>query len=250
MEIYKPSEYWQKRLSGRPNLMGTGHRQFSLEYNIKMYGVAAARLYQALATANVALPGQHVLEVGAGFGYWVERFLAWGAAHVTGTDLTDVAVAHLRQTFPDQTFWQADISDAGGASQTTFDLVAAISVIFHIVDASRFNQAVSRMCQHVRPGGHLIIVDAFCPHHRPLAAHARLRDLDAYQPILDQHRFEVCDIYPMYHLMSRTYIPILGPAVLSRQPFLDWLVRQELKAGADPQRKRGVLNYLIARRKT
>lgn len=245
---YDPKTYWERHLRSRPALMATGHRQFSLAYNEAMYAIATERLQQALAAAGIDLTGKRVLDIGAGFGYFVQKYLDWGAERVTGVDLTEVSVQALRQQFPGHAFFQADISDPALSIPGPYDLVSAISMIFHIVDEARFRQALTNMARLVEPGGYLLIVDAFRPAWMPTARHAKLRDLSAYRPILEREGFTDLRLSPMYYLMGQTFVPVLGPFLLNRSWMIRWLAAHDRQRGAGPQPKPGWLNYLIARR--
>ncbi len=245
MSKYIPDEYWAEHFRKRPGLLGTGHRRFTLEYNIKMYEVATEQLQQALARSDVNLTNARVLDVGSGFGYYVNRYLAWGAQAVTGVDLTQQAVDHLKATFPGQEFHQADISEPGWEVGKTYDLVSAISMIFHIVEPARFRSALTNLCRHVVPGGHLLVVDSFQRQWLPTAPHARLRDLADYRPVLEAEGLELVGLYPMHFLMGRALIPVIGPALFN-QPLITRLLagleRQLLRSGLSP----AWLNFLIA----
>lgn len=247
MESYTPSTYWEQHLRRRKGLLGTGHRRFSLEYNIKMYAAAAANLQAALYRSETSVAGVDVLDVGSGFGYYVDKYLGWQANSVTGVDLTQVAVENLRAAFPGQTFHQADISEPGWRVGT-FGLVSAISMIFHIVDPERFRNALINLCRQVSTGGSLLIVDAFRPQWWPTATHARLRDLTAYAPTLESEGFKVQGLYPMHRWMGRAWVPGLGPALLERQPLLDLFAGWEGQLGRVEPPQLGWLNILIARR--
>jgi len=228
--------------------MATGHRQFSLAYNKAMYVIATERLQQALAVAEIDLTGKRVLDIGAGFGYFVQKYLDWGAKRVAGVDLTAVSVQALQQQFPGHEFFQADISDPALSITGPYDLVSAISMIFHIVEEARFQQALTNMARLVQPGGHLLIVDAFRSSWVLTARHAKLRDLSAYRPNLEREGFTDLRLSPMYYLMGQSFVPGLGPLVLNQPWVIRWLASLERQMGATPQLKPGWLNYLIARR--
>lgn len=248
MTNYTPTTYWEQHLRNRPGLLGTGHRRFSMDYNIKMYVAAAANLEAALKRSQTTLSGIDILDVGSGFGYYVDKYLTWGARSVTGVDLTQVAVEHLQREFPGQHFAQADISEPGWRVGGTFDLVSAISMIFHIVEPTRFQNALVNLCRQVSVSGRLLIVDAFRPEFWPTAAHARLRTLDAYTPTLKQEGFSIVGIYPMHRWLGRAFVPGLGPAILSWGPILNLLSRWEGLLGQAPEPRPGWLNILIAQR--
>jgi len=248
MTGFDPKAYWENHLRNRPGLMATGHRQFSMAYNEAMYQIATERLQSALTQARIELTGRRILDVGAGFGYFIQKYLSWGAARITGVDLAEISIQELQHTFPQQEFFQADISEENLPIPGNYDLVSAISMIFHIVDDLRFEQALKNMCQRVKPGGHLIIVDAFHRVWLPTARHARLRHLGAYQPILRERGLEIRVIYPMYYLMGQTFVPRIGPLLLNQPGMLRVVMAQERRWGSQSQPKLGWLNFLIAQR--
>ncbi len=248
MTNYTPTKYWEQHLRNRQGLLGTGHRRFSLDYNIKMYVAATANLEAALRRSQTTIAGADVLDVGSGFGYYVDKYLTWGARSITGVDLTQVAVEHLQREFPGQNFAQADISEPGWRVGGTFDLVSAISMIFHIVEPTRFQNALENLCRQVNASGRLLIVDAFRPQFWPTAAHARLRTLDAYMPTLKHEGFSIVGLYPMHRWLGRAFVPGLGPAVLGWGPILDLMSRWEGALGQATEPQPGWLNILIAQR--
>jgi len=240
--------YWETRLGQNPNLCGTGHRQFSLAYNEAMYQVATKNLEAVLARNKLDLTGKQILDIGPGSGYFVQKYLEWGAAHVTGVDIADMSVQLLQQAFPQHAFVQGDISHKTFAMPVQYDLVTAISVIFHIVEDVKFKQALTNMCNAVRPGGHLLLVDAF---HQPAfltAQHVRLRSLNHYIPSLEAHQIEICVLHPMYYLMGKTFIPFIGPKLLSHPAVLRLLLKLEHWLSTRIPPPPGWLQYLIARR--
>lgn len=196
-KVFTPQSYWETRLKNRPNLRGTGHRQFSVEYNEAMYRVATERLRVALDSAQIDLIGKRVLDVGPGLGYFVQRYIDWGVGHVTGIDITQISVQTLSRAFPQHMFVQGDISSETLPLVGEYDLVSAIGVVYHILDDRKFKKAIENRCMRVRRGGHLILVDSFRESLLPTARHARLRSLKYYTPILHQYAFRVLDIRPM-----------------------------------------------------
>jgi len=240
--------YWEARLRSRPDLRGTGHRQFSVDYNAAMYKVATDRLRETLDGVRVSLDGARVLDVGAGLGYFVGQYLEWGAAHVTGIDITEISVRHLRQLFPQLEFIQADIASENLVLPPDYDLVSAISVLFHILDNRKFERALGNICASVRPGGHLLVVDAFWKPLLPTAKHTRLRSLKHYLPTLGRHAFRVLAVRPMYYFMGRSVVPFIGPRLLSWRPVLEIWLKLEYSLGPRLRSNWGGPKFLIAQR--
>jgi SAM-dependent methyltransferase len=243
---YTPKSYFERRLSIWKDLRGTGHRRFSLAYNQAMYQAAADRLQQVLQHAGIDLAGRRVLDLGAGLGYFVQKYLDWGAGAVTAVDITQVSVDHLHQVFPDQEVVLADIADPQLALPQHYDLVAAISMIFHITDDVQFRQALHNMCACVRPGGALLIVDAFTKPILPNTRYVRLRPLSAYQAILAKRGLRQVSLTPMYYVLGRSWIPILVPALLRWQPALRLWVHLDRWLETHSRSNLDGLKYLLA----
>ncbi len=240
--------YWEERLREMHDIRGTGHRQFSVAYNEAMYRVATARLQSALADAGVDLAGKRVLDIGSGFGYFVRQYLNWGASHVTGVDITRVSVEELRRAFPQHEFIEADISAPSVSIPAEYDVVCAINVIFHIVDDDKFKRALENMCVRVKPGGHLILVDSFRDPLMFSTRHVHLRNLHYYETVLRDFVFQVRLIRPMYYLMGQSFVPVIGPRLLSWPPMLNFLEKLEDRLGHIYQRDWYFLKILIAER--
>ena len=237
--------YWEMRLQMRPDVGGTGHRAFSMKYNEYMYLVATENMQRGLKRAGVEVKGKRVLDAGAGLGYFVRRFIEWGAAEVTGLDLTDFSVQNLSQMFPEQKFVRADLSEPNLPLPGNYDLVTAISMLFHIVEDDKFERAVTNLCQQTKPGGHLLLVDTF---YKPIvvsAGHANPRPLEKYIPILERNGCRVKVIQTMYHFYGQTLVPVIGPAIMNLPPVMELMLKGERWMAEHRPDQRGFLQYLI-----
>lgn len=215
-----PHAYWEERLSTLPNLRGTGARRFSAAYNLAMYEIAADRLKRILDSHSIDLAQKSILDVGPGFGYFIDRYIQWGASHVTGVDFTRSSVNFLSRTFPQSDFIQSDIADDNLILSSNYDVIFAISVIFHIVSEAEFSKALNNLCSALKPAGYLVLVDTFANQLFPLAKHTKFRTWASYEEILKAHNIKLISIHPMYYVMSRSIIPLLGPVILSWAPLI------------------------------
>lgn len=243
-----PKSYWEDRLSAHGDCRGTGHRRFSIDYNIAMYALAANRLERILDTHDIDLRGKTVLDVGAGFGYFINKYSEWGVAHVTGIDLTQTSVEFLSKTYPEFDFLQSDIADETVTLPYDYDAIFAISVLFHIVNENDFSRAFDNICNALKPGGDLIIVDTFTNQLFPMARHTRFRSWNSYQKILERHNLKIITVHPMYYIMSRSIIPFIGPKVLSWTPVLKILKHLDLWLEQHIKSNFGHLKYAILRK--
>jgi SAM-dependent methyltransferase len=242
------ASYWEARLSRDPDLRGTGHRGFSLAYNNLMYEVASRRLRACLGLAGVSLRGASILEVGPGLGYFVQKYLDWGAGAITGIELTEVGCRSLRTRFPEIEIVHGDICMVETDLVGEHDLVSVISVIYHIVEDPRFERALETLCNCVKPGGYLLIVDAFERRLFPSAKHAKMRSMGAYDRILQENGFTVERVTPMYYLMGRTLLPLVGPMLFSHPAAASWLARLEDRLASRFSCNAGGLKYMLARK--
>jgi SAM-dependent methyltransferase len=207
--------YWEKRLASNMNLQGTGHRAFCLEYNRWLYQAQFDCLEQVLQRGQVSVRGQDVLDIGSGSGYYVDYFLRQEACSVTGVDISPSSVQHLRGRFPQARFFQADISESELPLQGTFGIVSVISVLYHIVDNQRFEQAIHHLCRLMSNNGYLLITDTFARSFYVTPKHARFRLLEDYRSLFERYNVRVLQVLPMYYWLNRSFIPIVGPWLIS-----------------------------------
>jgi len=215
--------YWEERLLKHPNLRGTGHRAFSLPCNRVLYQAQRDCLELVLARHQISLQGKRVLDIGSGTGFYVQVFQQAGAARVVGLDIAETSVDLLRRRFPDGEFHVADIGGEDLPIPGPFDLIAAISVLYHLVDNAHFERALENIGRLLAEGGFLLISDTFRLPLLPTASHARFRPLSLYQPLLAQYNVQIVDVVPIYYLLNRTFVPLVGPMILRSKQLQRWL---------------------------
>jgi 2-polyprenyl-3-methyl-5-hydroxy-6-metoxy-1,4-benzoquinol methylase len=194
--------------------------------------------------------GKSVLDVGSGFGFFVDYFLERGAAPITGLDIAPASVEYLRQTYPQGTFHCVDIGAAAelpGAGP--YDIVSVVSVLYHLVEEAPFKQALRHICRAVAPGGHLLVSDMFAPTWQPLSpGHVQFRDLAAYHAIFKQFKLQIIGRLPIYYLMNRTFVPRLAPPILGLAPVTRLLARLDRWLRAGRVKYGAGLKLLLAKR--
>lgn len=202
-------QYWESRLREHYSLAGVGYLRLGRRYNEWMYRVRGAVFDRIVAKigspdAGIGWRGSKVLDVGAGTGFYVDRWLSRGA-DVIGLDLTEVAVGELSRCFPAARFVRADI---GGPIEEvplppgTFDAVSAFDVLFHIVDDIQYARAFSNIAALLKPGGWFLWSDNFLRHHAERVAHQASRPLAESVRLLEGAGFEITDRVPMFVLMN------------------------------------------------
>lgn len=198
--------YWESRLRKHYSLAGVGYLRLGRRYNEWMYRVRGEvfdRVIEGLGAGGWGL-GKRVLDVGAGTGFYVDRWLRLGAK-VTGLDLTDVAVEELTRCFPAARFVRADIGGPLGEvplAPGLFDAVSAFDVLFHIVDDASYARAFHNIAALLRPEGWFLWSDNFLRHPTERVAHQVSRSLQESTRCLEAAGFAVVDRVPMFVLMN------------------------------------------------
>ncbi|MBN1147478.1 MAG: class I SAM-dependent methyltransferase [Anaerolineales bacterium] len=208
-------KYWDERLKHRLDLRGTGHRRFSLEYNQWLYRAQSDCMDELISNHNVQIAGKRVLDVGSGTGFYINYFQRREAGSLFGLDLAQTSVDFLKREYPSGAFRVADISDPTLPFNDSFDIISAISVLYHILNDKHFQQALHNLCSLLAVNGYLFITDSFKTPILPTARHAHMRTYEEYQSILKSHGVKVIEILPIYYFMNRTFIPLVGAWLLS-----------------------------------
>ena len=210
---YDPKAFWESRLRRSFNLKGVGHIGFSESYNRWLYRRKKACLESSLR--DTPLQGKDVLDIGCGTGFFVDWYLE-RRANVVGIDITDVSIERLRQRYSGK-FLTQDITDPNYRPYREFDLVNMWDVIYHIVEANAFDQALHNIAISLKQGAIFLITDWFgAPSDLRIADHVQVRCLDTYHRTLGNEGFELEGLYPLYNTLNK---PHLGKA----DNYLAWL---------------------------
>ncbi len=202
--VYENDRYWNQRLEKDFSLSGVGHAGVGLAFNRWAYKLRRAVLLRTLRTSNISIQGARILELGFGTGFYLDLWRALNAAHVTGFDITDIAVKAARERFPaNWNFDKADIAKPlpGGVADGSFDLATAFDVLFHLVDDAGWNGALNNIAAALKPGGHTIIFDK-CQSVENAVGHVRRRTLETYTTALKARGFEIISVRPLFVLMN------------------------------------------------
>jgi SAM-dependent methyltransferase len=196
--------YWETRLADNWGPHGVGCLDLGKNYNCWLYKVRKRVFRRITRSLKLNYPAVAVLDVGSGTGFYVECWQNLGVRTVTGIDLTDVAVQHLRGRFPDLTFYQMDIGDTLTIPQQgTYDVVSAFDVLFHIVDDARYRCALKNLYALLREGGFLIYSDNFLHGEANRSAPYHVsRSLSEIAAALKEAGFHVLSRTPMFVLMN------------------------------------------------
>jgi 2-polyprenyl-3-methyl-5-hydroxy-6-metoxy-1,4-benzoquinol methylase len=105
------------------------------------------------AVRHALLPGDVVIEAGAGEGYGAELMRVSGAARVIAVDYDHAAVGHMRATYPHLDVVEANLIDLP-LDDSSADLVVSMQVIEHLWDVPTFLTECHRV---LKPGGRMIV---------------------------------------------------------------------------------------------
>lgn len=171
-DAYRPPDYWSALYDAADDLGVVGYPTLPLAFNRYVYANAARGVLRGFAAAGISVRDRSVLDVGSGTGFWVDLWRREGAAKVWGSDLVPTAVERLRDRFPGSEFAAADITEQAPFPGTTFDVVTVMSVLLHVVDERRFEQALANLASQVTPGGVLAVLDPLVVRGRWMPAAA------------------------------------------------------------------------------
>ena len=161
-------DWWDRRHVGLGAYEAVGCDGVGESFNAWMYRVRR-RVFRRVVGPLLPEPvTAAVLDVGSGFGFYVDRWRDLGVSDVTASDAAPAALARLRRRHPDVATLPLDITAPRDLPARTFDAVSAFDVLFHIVDDVAYERAISNLAAVLRPGGLLVFSENF----RPDAANA------------------------------------------------------------------------------
>jgi SAM-dependent methyltransferase len=164
--------YWEDRLSREFSLDGVGYTGLGRAFNEQMYRVRRHGFLRLVRPLLSDLPAPEVLDVGSGTGFYLGLWEELGAARITGSDVTQTAVAALARSHPRHRLLQMDITARELALEpASFDFVSAIDILFHIVDEQAHARAIENLGALVRPGGRVILSENLYRVPPPPAEH-------------------------------------------------------------------------------
>ena len=245
---FDPANYWEKRLSTNPNIRGTGHRAFSQEYNHWIYRSQRDCLSTLIQKNNISFDGKNILDIGSGYGYYIEYFLEKSPLSISGVDITDTSINFLKQKFPSLSFYKLDISGPITVFNNKFDFISAISVMIHIVDDDRFVIAVKNLCNLLSSEGYLLLSDSYQKSFLPHVKHVKMRDKSIYESLFTGFDIEILEILPVHYLIDKFTLPML-PGLLEFFKLYRWFYRIDTKLRQSGANNGSGMKMLLARHK-
>ncbi|MFC0452411.1 class I SAM-dependent methyltransferase [Rhodococcus jostii] len=129
------------------------------------------RVFDRLAALSGVGPGDRVLDVGCGTGFFATRLAAavQPGGRVDGIDPSPPMIDYAAGRGAAHCVFTVAAAEALPFEDATFDVVTSTLVIHHITPGNRAT-ALAEMARVLRPGGHLLVAD-FRPPANPVAAH-------------------------------------------------------------------------------
>lgn len=162
-----------------------------------------------LAAAGMDVGGLRVLEVGCGSGYFLSRFLEYGAAHAAGIDLMEERIAKARARDPRLELVAGDASELPWPADS-FDIVSQFTCLSSVLDGALRHSIADEMWRVTRPGGVVLSYD-IRPAPAPVTAVRWLIGMAVRHPAqsggtptqpVPAH--EIRDLFPTAAIRSRT----------------------------------------------
>jgi ubiquinone/menaquinone biosynthesis C-methylase UbiE len=166
-----------------------------------LFGGRRGQVFTRLAAESGARPGDRVLDVGCGTGYFT-RVMAQAVAPdgtARGVDPSGEAIAYARRrtTLANCTF-ASGTAEALDATDGAYDIVVSSLMIHHLPETVR-PRAIREMFRVLRPGGSVLIAEFRPPASRigrrvvtALTGHHAMAEnrIDLFDPILREAGFE------------------------------------------------------------
>jgi ubiquinone/menaquinone biosynthesis C-methylase UbiE len=148
--------------------MGHGHGRSYDIYAAVFFGGRRNRVFNRLAAESGARPGDRVLDVGCGTGYFTrlmaQAITPGGTAH--GVDPSSDAITEARRvTRLDNCTFGEGVAEALDAPDGAYDVVVSSWMIHHLPESLR-HRAIAEMYRVLRPGGTVLISEFRPPASR------------------------------------------------------------------------------------
>jgi SAM-dependent methyltransferase len=195
-------DYWEKRLNDNFGLHGTGFIGLGKKYNSWMYKVRKHVFLKKLSRLNICYGDINVLDIGSGSGFYIGIWNGLGVKKITGCDLTAVAVRNLKASFPNNTFYELDISEDVIPIPEKFDIITAFDMLFHIVDDNKYSKAIENIYSLLKPGGLFIFSENFMHKNPNNNKYQTSRSLNDLEQIIKGCGFSILNRSPMFFFMN------------------------------------------------
>jgi 2-polyprenyl-3-methyl-5-hydroxy-6-metoxy-1,4-benzoquinol methylase len=203
-EDYDACEYWEGRFSSGFDLTKVGYLGFNESYIKMLYKAKIIVLKKFLAANEIEIKNKTVCDVGCGTGYYVSFYSNEGAKHITGIDITQTSINYLKSQYPKYDFFRGDISSQEilFSINDKFDIVNVFDVLYHIVNDTKFEQAIQNICELTKQNGFIFFTDVMKSDVRT-AQHVKRRSQQTYETLFKSNGAQLIRVLPLHFLLNR-----------------------------------------------
>jgi 2-polyprenyl-3-methyl-5-hydroxy-6-metoxy-1,4-benzoquinol methylase len=205
MSNYCPKEYWEKRLIKHFDLTGVGHIGYSQKYNNWLYRAKRRTLQKLSVKHAISFQDKAICDIGCGTGFFIDFYHHHNPKTLVGLDITDVSITKLNHKYPQHCFICADITAMSHDNHVkdSFDIVSVFDVLYHVTDNKLFEHAITNISRLVNEKGYLLLTDRNSCRNSHFEGHVKHRNAETYRTIFKEHKLEILEILPCYHLLNR-----------------------------------------------
>jgi len=200
-------EFWNTRYA-RFTLSESGWLGAGERLNNRIYACKQHALRRALASLGLTHDTPwSVLDAGCGQGHFA-RFYGREYPRVSyvGVDISERAVAHLRQAIPAAEFHLADLCAWNDPKGRTFDVVQSLEVLHLILDDEVVTRALTNLKRHLAPAGSMLVTAAMPATTVQPSDYLRHRSRSFWDSTLQRLGLRIVSERPMYY-----WLPDGGP---------------------------------------
>jgi SAM-dependent methyltransferase len=203
-------EFWNRRYE-KFTLSESGWAGAGEGLNERIYACKRSALRQAIRALGLTADRPwSVLDAGCGQGHFARFYRdEYPLSSYLGLDISDRAIAHLRQTIPGAEFQVADLCapvDAGSDGRT-FDIVQSMEVLHLILDDEAMVRALANLAHRLAPGGALLVTAALPDESLQRSDYLRYRSRTFWNAAIESLGLRIADQRPIYY-----WLPSGGPA--------------------------------------
>jgi SAM-dependent methyltransferase len=184
---FDPNTYWEKRLTTNFSLRGVGDIRFPISYNRYLYALRRRAFRRTIRDVGLDCCFADVLDIGSGVGFYINEWVRVNARSVTGSDITEKAVARLSEIYRDCQFIRWDAGGDDLPFKKKFQVISAFDVLFHIIDDERFERAVHNISKLLEGGGYFLYSDCLMPKEKKRQEHIVFRKEETTLEIMKKH---------------------------------------------------------------
>lgn len=124
------------------------------------YASMELQILKHLRNNEITVSQSNVLDIGSGFGHWIDFYKTLEVGNVTGMDVSHSSFQHLDQKYSGNASVQIHQGKALEVVQnlnSDYDIVNAVGVMFHIIDDSEWHNTVFSVANILKKGGLFVV---------------------------------------------------------------------------------------------